>query len=75
LHNCIYPIHYFTVFIFKDLLPNVEEVMCPKESFIKPFLQLISALAITKMGLPRIIGILELACTTDSVSRMRKSIG
>jgi hypothetical protein len=32
-----------------------SKVMCPNESFIKPILQLISALVVAKKGLPRII--------------------
>ena len=49
--------------------------MFSKDSFISPFQQLISAFAVAKNGLPKIIEISPLGFATDSVSKMMKSTG
>jgi hypothetical protein len=55
LYNCIYPIHYFIVFIFKDLLPNVEDVHfqshVPKGELYQPVPTINKCIAVAKKGL------------------------
>ena len=50
-------------------------VIFPKDNFIRPFRQLISALAVAKNGLPKMTGICPLGFATGSVSKIIKSTG